>query len=66
VQPDISRIMIDDTTALGSPTSSHVWMIERAINMQMKSPTTGIMPMRADHPTRNPQQQQVNDRSVVS
>lgn len=66
MQPDISGTSGGHTIAFGSPTSSHVWMIESAINMHIKSPMTGKMPMTADHPTRKPQQQQVNDRSVVS
>jgi hypothetical protein len=43
-----------------------VRIIERAINMSRISPMTGMMPMTEDHPNRNPQQQQLNERSIVS
>ena len=56
--------MIDGTMCFGSSTSMHVRIRERAINKLRTSPMTGIIPMIADQPNRNPQQQHVNDRST--
>jgi hypothetical protein len=54
------------TMALGSSACIQVRIMDRAINMSRISPMTGMMPMTADHPKRNPQQQHDNARSMVN
>jgi hypothetical protein len=53
------------TMVLGSPTCMQSRIMERAINKVRTSPMTGIAPMTADQPIRNPQQQHVNERSKL-
>jgi hypothetical protein len=58
-------IKLDGTMCPGSSASKHVRIIESAMKVLRRSPTTGIKPMTADQPYLNPQQQHDNERSAL-